>query len=229
MLNICTWWWGDKYDWSYGEKLIRGLERELHQPYRVKVITDREWWGEDPRMQPRFDVIQIEREDRPLLDIKGCFARLRMFDPKWQIKHGLTGRIACVDLDTVITGNLDPVFDRKESFVILQGANASNPCPYTGALMMLQAGYHCEVWNDFSLDAAATIPKYEFPDDQGWLAHKLPGAAGWKAGEGGVYAFMKPGWPNRNGTLPADARIVTFPGHRDPSQFKSLSWVQKYW
>lgn len=224
-LNVTTWWWGDKYDWTYVAKLIRGLDANISGPYRMVVVTDRS----DVPDNAVDQVIGIGEVDRPLLEMKGCMARLRMFQPEWQHRHYLEGRIVCIDLDTVITGTLDPVFDRPEPFVILQGANASNPCPYVGALMMLQAGHHREVWDDFSIEAVQKIPRHEFPDDQGWIAHKLPGAAGWKAGTGGVYAFMKPGWPNKDGALPADARIVTFPGHRDPARFQHLPWVQRHW
>lgn len=226
MLTICTWWWGEKYPEHYVVRLVRGLKRGMQRDFRMIVITDRHQLAIEGAQR-----IAIDPFDYPLLKIKGCLVRLRMFDKAWQQQHNIRGRLACVDLDTVITGPLDPVFDRSESFVILQGANASNPCPYTGALMMLQTGTeaHYAVWRDFDLAALDRIPRYEFADDQGWLAHKLPNAAGWRAGEGGVYAFMKPGWPHKHGALPADARIVTFPGHRDPAQFQSLEWVRRHW
>lgn len=138
-------------------------------------------------------------------------------------------RLACMDLDTVITGPLDEIFDRDNSFLILQGANSSNPCPYNGSIFMLRAGAHSEVWNDFSLEAAAKVPFFEFPDDQGWLAHKIPNAAGWLVGQGsGIYAFQKRGWPQGE-DLPADARMAVFPGWRSPEKFKHLPWVRENW
>lgn len=226
MLNICIWWWGTKYDWSYVEKLVHGFDRHMSGERRMVLVTDNA-----PVTRIFNQVIPIEQADRHLLLMKGCLARLRMFDVAWQKEHGFgADRLASVDLDTVVTGDLDPVFNRQEeTFCILQGANSANPCPYTGALFMLKAGEHRDVWDDFSVEAVTRLPFYAFPDDQNWLAHKIPNAAGWRAGEGGVYAFMKPGWPHKHGELPADARLVTFPGARDPSQFKSLSWVQKHW
>jgi len=141
--------------------------------------------------------------------------------------HG--DRIVCMDLDLIITGSLDPLFDRPEPFVILQGANSVNPCPYNGSMWMVKAEYRPDVWSDFTLDAATAVPWYAFPDDQSWFAHKLPNAAGWRAGpQSGAYAFKKPGWPKGDG-LPADARLVAFPGFRDPSQFTHLPWVRDHW
>lgn len=209
-LTVGAWFWGDKYNSNYIGRLQRGVARHLTQPYRFKIFNP-------------------SQEDEYLTKLPGCFARLRMFDPKWQKENDID-RLVCLDLDSVITGPLDPLFDRPEPFVILQGANAVNPCPYNGSLMMLRAGAHPEVWNDFSLEAAQQIPKHEFPDDQGWLWHKVPGTARWKAGsESGVYAFQKPGWPRGTKSLPSDTRLVVFPGWRDPAKFVHLDWVRENW
>lgn len=216
-LTICTWLWGDKYSIADVNKLVAGIKRHLKQPYRFLLITD----------QPNDVYECLPIHDPELLN--GCFARLRMFDIEWQQKNNITGRLACMDLDTVITGPLDELFDRDESFSILQGANSSNPCPYNGSIFMLKAGAHSDVWSDFSIEAAAEVPFYEFPDDQGWLAHKIPSAGGWQVGSGtGIYAFGKPGWP-KGETLPMGARIVVFPGWRSPEKFKHLPWVRENW
>ena len=219
-LTICTWKWGDKYDWGYVARLQRGVARHLKQPHRFITISSDE-------LASGHEVFPII--DRELLDVPGCFARLRMFDPEWQKIIGVDDRLVCLDLDLVVTGPLDPLFDRPEPYLILQGANAANPCPFNGSVTMLRAGAHPDVWCDFSLDAADQIPFHEFPDDQGWIWHKLPAAAGWKAGpESGIYAFGKPGWP-KGEALPKGARIVAFPGSRDPAQFKHLGWVKENW
>lgn len=144
-------------------------------------------------------------------------------------------RIVQIDVDTIITGSLDSLFDRDDDFVIMQGGNASNPCPYNGAMWMQRAYTNEHIYSDFSLTAAAKIPYDSFPDDQGWFAHKLPNAAGWKCGrDTGVYVFRKPGWPSFvdasiGDDLPRGARLVTFSGRRTPEGFKHLDWVKRHW
>lgn len=211
MLTVGTWFWGDKFSRDHVSKLREGVKRYLKQPYHWRVFTP-------------------ELRDRALTKVPGCFARLRMFDPEWQARNGIDDRLVNIDLDTVITGPLDPLFDRDESFVIMQGANAVNPCPMNGALMMLRPGAHPEVWKDFSLEAAKKVPFHSFPDDQGWIWHKIPDAAGWRVGlEHGVYVYQKRGWPAGNSeTLPVDAKLVTFI-NRDPSQLQHLDWVRENW
>jgi hypothetical protein len=209
-LWISTWRWGGKYAGHYVERLKAGLERHLKQEYK-------------------FAVFSPLAEDEYLTKIPGCFARLRMFDPAWQERHGITGRLVCMDLDMVITGPLDPLFDRPEPYVILHGGNAANPCPYNGSLQMLRAGAHPDVCRDFTLKRANEVKFYEFPDDQAWLADRVPNAAGWKVGpDSGAYCFQKPGWP-KGEDLPKDARVVAFPGWRDPSKFQHLDWVKRNW
>lgn len=209
-LIITTWRWGDKYAGHYVERLARGVARNLDQDYR-------------------FIVCQPTPEDEDLTKIPGCFARLRTFDPDWQIAHGIRkgDLIACLDLDMVVTGSLDPLFANAGDFAILQGVNAVNPCPYNGSFWTLRAGYRPDVWGDFSLAAASKVPWYVFPDDQSWMAHKLPGAGRYGPWDG-VYGFQKPGWPPGT-NLPVNARLVAFFGKRDPVQFQSLSWVKEHW
>ncbi len=229
MLTIVTWLWGQKFGHDDVAKLFASVRRNLTQPARFIAVTE---------SQLHIDGVErIPIRDMELTKIKGCYARLRMFDPQWQKDHGVAGRLACVDLDSVVTGPLDPTFDRPEPFVIMQGGNATNPCKFNGALMMLRAGAHPEVWEDFSVEKAGKVPFFEFPDDQGWIWHKLPNAAGWVCGEGsGVYVFHKPGWPNWSGDLgtmstdlPKGARLVTFSGWRSPQKFERLDWVRKHW
>lgn len=208
-LTFVTWLWGEKYSRDYVRKLEAGIARHYGQDFNFLC--------EGPR-----------RGEEHLL--KGCFVRLKMFDPAWQesicLKPG--DRMVCMDLDCVITGPLDDLFDRGgEPFTILQGVNAVNPCPFNGSLWMLEAGYRPDVWHEFSLDLAAKVPFHEFPDDQAWLADMLPDAGSFGP-QDGVYAFQKRGWP-KGEALPGNARIVAFPGWRDPSQYVRLDWVAEHW
>lgn len=225
MIVISTWLWGDKYGPADVIKLRNGVARNLTQPYRFMVMTEREriW-------QPPQDIERHAIKAPQLLEHKGCFARLHMFDYGWQQNRGIDDRLVCLDLDTVIVRPIDHLFNRPESFVILGGVNSYNPCPFNGSVMMLRPGNHEEVWSQFSIEAASALPCYEFPDDQGWLAAKLPGAGIWQAGRrSGIYGFKKPGWPAGTDRLPEQARIVVFPGHRQPKDFMHLDWVKRHW
>jgi hypothetical protein len=224
VLTVCTWLWGDKYAAADVVRLRNGVKRYLAQPHRFMVMTERERDWTPPGNIERHAI-----KDPELLAWKGCFARLRMFDYGWQQNRKIDDRLVCLDLDVVIVDWIDALFDRPETFVILGGANSVNPCPFNGSVMMLRPGHHGEVWSTFSIEAAQALPFYEFPDDQGWLSQKIPMAATWPAGrKSGIYGFKKPGWPPGD-QLPSKARIVVFPGHRQPKDFRYLDWVRKNW
>jgi hypothetical protein len=223
MLAISTWLWGDKYGLDDVLKLQRAVARNLKQPHRFLLMTERERVIELPNPIERHAI-----KDPELLTYKGCFARLRMFDKGWQSNRRIDDRLVCLDLDIVITGRLDDLFNRPEPFVILSGANRYNPCPFNGSVMMLRPGYYEDVWSGFSIEAASAQPYYEFPDDQGWLHYKIPNAATWQCGKSGIFAFLKPGWPSGL-NLPSGARIVAFPGRRRPSDYPNLPWIRECW
>ncbi len=216
MLVIVTWWWGNKFDISHVDKLAAGVRRNLTIPHKFACIHDRGYPAFSEDVHYSWPIL-----DQHLTKVPGCFARLRMFDPEWWRVYPanrdiygalVASTLVSMDLDTVVTGSLDELLVRNEPFVIMQGGNASNPCPYNGALMMLRAGAHPEVWSDFSLEAAA----------------KTPHAPGWRCGvESGVYVYRKPGWPGGD-ALPEDARLVTFI-RDDPAKLTRLAWVRENW
>lgn len=209
-LIISTWLWGSKYPQFYVERLAGSVARNLRQPHEFRVFTP-------------------EPADEYLTEIKGCFCRLRAFDPEWQARQGIEpgDRIVTLDLDLIVTGSLDELFSRPEPFAILSGVNSANPCWANGSVWWTTAGYRPDVWSSFDLDAANALPAYEFADDQLWLAHKLPDA-GRLTDADGCYAFQKRCWPRGN-ALPRNARIVAFPGWRDPSGYLELPWVRDHW
>ena len=209
-LFVTTWLWGDKYPERYVERLRSGVKRGLD----ADLAVCRPW-----------------PEDEWLTRSPGCFVRLRAFDPLWQASIGAQpgDRIVCLDLDLIVTGPLGDLFDRPEGFVILKGANVSNPCTLNASVWMLRAGYRPDVWSDFTPQAAEAIGYYAFPDDQRWFEHKMPDAGGWECGSAsGIWGFGKKTWP-RDNRLPGGAKIGAFPGHRDPSMFTHLDWVRRHW
>jgi hypothetical protein len=223
--HCVTWLWGSMYSPLYVDRLAEAVRRNTTMDVRFICVTD------NPAHEFCDEVDVVSSVIDPhLTHIKGCFARLRLFDPLWFARLGIiTGdRVVNLDLDMVIVANIDEILWRKEPFVILQGVNnPDHPCPFNGSVWSLQAGYRPDVWRSFSVEAAAKVPKARFADDQGWMHHMMPAAAAYSVHDG-VYAFMKAGWPG--GTLlPYNARIVAFPGARDPSQFTEVPWIRKHW
>lgn len=208
-VHVITWLWGSKYPSHYVERLSDAVDRNLGGH--------------------TFTVCTPLPEDMHLTEIPGCFARLRTFDPCWQKSQGFKkgDKILCLDLDLIVTGNMAPIVSRPEPFVIAQGLNARNPCKMNGSVWLLEAGYRPDVWETFTVAAASKVPFYIYPEDQAWFQHKMPDAAAYGPKDG-IFGFHKPGWPAGD-ALPSGARIVAFPGARDPGQFCHLPWVKSHW
>jgi hypothetical protein len=223
MLHITTWLWGGAYAEHYVIRLAAAVHRNLNEAHRFICFTD------SPRGINGINQFQIPNPE--LTARPGCFARLRLFDPALQERVGIKpgDRVVNLDLDLVVTGNLDPLFDRKDDFTILQGINTTNPCPYNGSIWMMKAGARPDVWADFSLEnyTRLGVPFHSIPDDQGWFQYKMPDAGSWGPADG-VYGFKKLGWPSGD-ALPENARVVAFPGWRDPVKFEHIKWVKDNW
>ncbi len=222
MLHVVTWFWGDKYSPEYVRKLKNSLLRNVKQEFHFIVMSDQKL--------DFLDTAPIQYPKGVTLD-RNCFVRLQTFSREWQQSEGIEigDKILSIDVDCVVTGELDPLVDTDNKFMIMQGGNFQ-PCPYNGALQLLTVGHHRDVWDDFTIDRASQVPFHEWPDDQGWLWHMIPNAAGWKCGpEHGVYVFHKPGWPERSDNLPEGARVVAFAGKRSPAKFEHLPWIGKHW
>jgi hypothetical protein len=219
MITFLTWLWGHKYPASHVAKLRAGITRNHAGPHQFFCVSNRD----------DLQIPTIPIQDPDLLQVAdGCYARLRMFDPAWQAKHGIT-QLVNLDLDLVVTGKLDKLFAPGAGFKILHGGHF-NPCPFNGSVMMIEAGARPEIWQHFNVDAAVKVAHADGfwrGSDQTWIAYTAPDAAGWTFRDG-IYGFRKPGWPS-HGQLPDDARIVAFPGSKDPSKFTGVEWIRRHW
>ncbi|MFA7217792.1 MAG: ATP-grasp fold amidoligase family protein [Dehalococcoidales bacterium] len=224
---------GIKYTADYVNKLYRAVERNLTIPHRFVCVTD------DPE--------GIECETYPLWDwgreFGRCFTRLKMFDPAMRQVFGR--RVLCIDLDTVVTGNLDNIFSRKEDFIIHTYYMDSHGYQqkYNGSLFMMDMGSRPEVYTQFdgqrSVDLLKKLQaeKKIIGSDQAWINYVLGDGEKRFGEEDGVYHLRNIMVPKRTtgrkrGDLPKNARLVMFSGNQDPSMpmySKDLLWVQRNW
>lgn len=227
MLTVATWLWGNKYSRLYVEKLRAGVARNLRLEHRFVCVTD--------DMLGPWDIDRVPMTGLLHTVGDGCYTRLRMFDPAWRAAHGINGTLLCLDLDAVVTGELDPLASRKEPFTILHGGHF-NPCPFNGSVMLINPGAK-DIFTKFDVNEAehiATADGTHRGTDQTYIAAKYPEAAvfTWRHG---VFAYRKPGWPGINGgspatdKLPHGARLVVFPGKKDPKDLVHESWVRTHW
>jgi hypothetical protein len=234
-LDVVTFKWrGPKtYRSQFNARQVNVLRamvaRHYQAPHRFSCVTD------DPEgIDPRVRVIPLWSDHAKLISPHGvqnpsCYRRLRIFS---RDAGELIGpRILSLDLDTVITGDVTPLWQRPEAFVAWAGT--ANQNPYNGSMVMLTAGARPDVWEKFDpvrSPLAARAAGF-IGSDQAWIGFCLgPNEARWTE-QDGVYSWRMKLRRNR-GMLPADARIVFFHGHADPWHPWTQSqapWIKAHW
>jgi hypothetical protein len=234
--TVVTWRWTppEGYRSTFPPETVnvlrRMVQRHYPKPHRFVCVTD-DAAGIDPE-------VEIVRAWNDFADVPSptgavrnpsCYRRLRMFHP--EIGRVFGDRFVSLDLDMVITGDLQPVWDRSEDIVLYGDTNPRTF--YNGSMILMSAGVRPEVWIDFDPVHSPQRSKLagHHGSDQGWISHRLgAGEAKWSHKDG-VYSYRNDLAPHGASRLPADARVVIFHGAVDPwaPQGQRLSWVQEFW
>lgn len=217
-----------KFDARAVNTLASMIARNYRGPCRLTCITD------DPAgIDPAVRVVPLWSDHAALPSPHGvgypsCYRRLKLFSA--EAAQLIGPKFVVMDLDTVITGDITPLFSGPETFKIW--GDTAKGTPYNGSLWMLTAGARTVVWDTFD---PVQSPKRSLAlgyigSDQGWIGAALgPNEPKWTARDG-VYSFRN--HIQRAGyLLPANARIVNFHGNHDPwnAEMQRISWVRKHY
>jgi hypothetical protein len=187
------------------------VRRNLSMPHRIACVTDM------PKgIGSNIEIIKPPGEFHDIMPKWGprkpnCYRRLSMF--RHDAANIFGERFVCMDLDCVIGGPLDPLFDRKDDLVLFKGTQSDRP--YNGSMMLIKAGCRPKVYEGFNAEGARLSGEQFVGSDQAWLALKLgPKEKTW-AERDGVY------WYGRGSIYQAVAkkimpRILFFPGKIKP-------------
>lgn len=232
-LTFVTWLWSQpgyrsRFSIDHVNVLFRMIDRHYQDPHRNVVVTgmargiDR---GVDvvPPWDDFADVPSPHGTHQP-----SCYRRLRAFHP--DIGQVFGARFVSLDLDTVIVGDLAPLFDRPEDFVIWKEQDPRSY--YNGSMFVLRAGARPQVWTTFNPRSSPQEAKAagRFGSDQGHISHVLGrGEATWSQADG-VYSYRLD-IKYKGQVLPKNARVVHCHGAVDPwsNEMRQIPWVKSHW
>jgi len=218
-ITIVTFLWRPTGTWRQGytaqhvNTLCQALKENLTIPHRVVCVTDM------PK-GIKCETISLWKEPvvpNVMRNKPNCYKRLRLFAPDIEKVIGAK-RFASIDLDCIITKNVDSIFDCKEDFRILKGYAS----PYNGSLMIMDAGARAKLWNEFD---PKTTPnkanrvkkpngKKYYGSDQAVISYLLPFEPTFSLGpETGIYQYTS---HIKYSVVPKDARMVFFAGRMKP-------------
>lgn len=225
---------GDVYEWQYVEKLHAMLQRNFTPEVRLHVYTERK------RPVPA-SMVKHELAEWPDINghRRGWWYKMQLFDPRhW------TGKLFYLDLDVVITGNLDWVFDLDPNFFWSirdfrylwrphwQGLNSS--------LMYFDVERFSFLWQHFDQqDFKLLLAKY--PGDQDFLTstllpeqlrfveEALVRSWRWQIKDGGLRPEdRKYRRPDAGAILEPDCRVVIFHGKPKPHEVQDKI-IEDHW
>jgi hypothetical protein len=211
-LTIASWLWVQpegrtrytaEHVWIWADM----VSRNLAMPHRlICVTTETDLPPNVERIDPPGEFEDVQPTWGPRRP--NCYRRLVMF--KRDAAKTFGKRFVSIDLDCIVGGPLDPLFDRPEDFVIFKGTDSSRP--YNGSMMLLSAGARPQVYEQFDQAGADASGAEFFGSDQAWLAHVLgPGEATWSEADG-VWHLNR--YMQR--VRKAHPTVLFFPGKRKP-------------
>ena len=228
-LNVMTWLWQQdesrsKYTTEHVNIWADMVTRNLTTPHTISVVTNIKR-GLDERINviplPEF---HSEFDNPHWPKSKGvpqCYRRLDMFRSDAHEQYGQ--RFVSMDLDCVITKNIDHLFKRDDEFIITKGTSSKRP--YNGSMVMLTSGARSSLYDKFTPQRSTKASSMYVGSDQAWMAYCLGWCENvWNEKDDGVWFYNKRTFDNKHLSPEKDMCIVFFAGEHKPwdTQYK---WV----
>lgn len=170
-------------------------------------------------------------------NLGGCWNRLYVWSK--DMKNLIGERFICMDLDIIIMDDITDLLTRTEECVLYKQENTPDypHDRWNGSMFMMNAGARNYVWDDFWFDPDRAIREVRLHNyvgtDQAWMLVQLPLhlEAHWSIKDG-IYDMRQHLIDIGKTQPPEDAKIITWPGPRDPSLpewQKKYPWITDYY
>lgn len=242
-VNIICMKWGRAYGPEYVNRLHAGVSRNLSRPFRFVCFTD----------DPTGLTEGVEAREIPTIRLdppyhNNPWRKLGLFRSELA---DLSGTTLFLDLDLVVVGGLDPLFEHPGDYCVIH--NWTRPKDIVGntSVFRFEIGAHADIlelfesqptqhWVDLHANSQ-TFTSRNMPDITYWppewcvsfKRHCLPGGLKW------WHMPLNALLPSRP---PTGARIVVFHGHPNPDEaiegrwpggwYKALrpaGWIAEHW
>ncbi len=220
--------WGNRYGPDYVNRLFfmvqRHMEGTLGEDYRFICITDDPGWiscgVECFPLPPLNDDLPDHLKSTPWLKL------LVWDDPLFDLE----GDALFLDLDLVITGNLNDFFEYKPGkYCVIHNWTEPNKTTGNTSVFRFPVGKYPEILRDFKKDMMGKFSQHRI--EQRYIStviEPLGEQVFWpKSWCRSFKEELVPSWPMRwfkPPELPIDARIVVFHGKPDPDEAARGEW-----
>lgn len=241
MLHVVLWKWtpGPGVERHYTARHVNHLAHALRantslRDMRIICVTD------DPHGITQCETHPLWQDCDRLRNASGahlpsCYRRLKLYDANTQREMGMFkgDRVASLDLDTLVCGPLDAIWQTKGKYVGWLLPGLLHKDVYNGSFQMFTAGELRRVWEDFHPDVSpAMVNALGYRgSDQAWLSYQLVDKEG-SASVGYPTVASYPLHIRRMSLFDRRTRLVMFHGKRKPWQPEAVAeagWIRRYW
>lgn len=256
-VNILTLKWGVRYSSEYVNRIYRGVKAHLHRPFRFVCVTD-----DATGLAEGIETGPVPEKPPEMKNVYGyavkgwpnIYIKLLLFRPGFA---GLSGPTLFLDIDQVITGDLDCFFDyRPGEFCIIRNwvelrKRIFRKVPFCGnsSCFRFDAGEKSAyIYDTFMREIDFALDDRRFTTEQAYMTHAVgfDRVNFWP--EGYVRSFKRDCawlWPLNHLLTPRfkkGTRILCFHGHPWPEEAivgyrgrhmntwtKPCAWVRELW
>lgn len=211
--------WGTRYPSDYVNRLWSMIRRNTVRPTRLICFTDdSSGVSEDVICHPLPAINIPERESW------SPWRKLSL----WQVPLAdLSGDVLFLDLDMVITGNIDCFFDYEPGwFCVIENWTQLGKGIGNTSLYRFPVGRYSYIFDDFHRDPEAVLSRYRI--EQQYISDVVDDMKFWPPQWCVSFKHaLVPRWPMnffKTPELPDDARVIAFTGKPDPDEAAAGKW-----
>jgi len=216
--------WGTRYGAEYVNRLNATIQRQTERPTKLVCFTD-DASGIDEGVQ--IEVIPDINLPPDLINLP--WRKLVVWkSPLANLKDD----VLFLDLDLVITGNLDAMFDYEPGrYCVIEnwtqlGQNNGNTSAFR-----FPVGKYTHIFDDFQKDPGAVLSKYRI--EQLYISREIEDMVFWPREWCVSFKHsLLPRWPLNfflTPKLPKNTKIVAFTGKPDQDEAARGHWPVKHW
>lgn len=216
-ISVVCWIYGRAYTWTHVTRLKNMVARHLTVPHEFHVIDPTKM--HEMATALGFLPIPSRRNLR----------RIMLFSAEAERWFGR--RIFQIDLDMVITGNIDHLITDDLFKIWKSGSTGAHGHAYNPSLMYMRAGALNEAWKEAKDDPVAALERARANgwtgSDQAIIANFIHPYSVTYGREDGIYSWRD---DDVRG-LPSDARVVSFHGVGIDQRklAPKIGWIKREW
>jgi hypothetical protein len=212
--------WGDRYPASFVNCLWAMIKRNSARPAKLVCYTDNA-----AGIDPDVTALPLPPIPIPPRATRSPWRKLAMWSADLP---GVTGDVLFLDLDIVITGSLDALFDYKPeaTFCVIENWTQIGSGIGNTSCFRFRVGAHPYIYERMCTEPDAVLDAHR--NEQIYISRTITEQTFWPASWCVSFKHtLLPPWPLnffRSPPLPSETKIVCFTGKPDPDEARDGRW-----